>query len=543
VLCPSCRRQLERGASYCGSCGTPLNGAVAPLELVLADATRVPVVAAMTIGRAPGASLVLADPSVSRVHARISADAQIEDAGSSHGTYLDGVRVTDPLPLRDGAKIRLGDAELRVERRRDAAEAGRTIVVAQGAAPQLLMPAPPASGTQFGLRPALRTGYALKRLDASEGRRRWVLRDLESGTFLRLSDNDSVLFQLLDGSHSLVELVQLSEQRFGATGPARLARLLTDLGERGFLEGVAGGQPLVEAPTSRWRKLVKPREKVFTGVGPFVERVYRGGGWVFFTRPLLWLLAALIVAGLATFVGLIVGRYGTPFVVASKFGLGGVVFLLGRFVVVGVHELAHGLTMASFGRRIHRAGLKMIAIFPYAFVDTSEAWFEPRRRRIAVSAAGPVSDFSVGAIFALCALRLHEGTVRDIFFNLAFAAYVGGFFNLNPFIERDGYHMLVDWLNEPGLRRRAKEQFERRLSGNKVATDSPVLLRYSLWGIGWSVLAACFAIGMSLRYEKIFLAVMPNKAVVYGVMGTLWVAFFLPVLVVLGKPIWKRIRE
>ena len=128
-------------------------------------------------------------------------------------------------------------------------------------------------------------------------------------------------------------------------------------------------------------------------------------------------------------------------------------------------------------------------------MDTSEAWFEPRRRRIAVSAAGPVSDFSLGAVFALCALLLPEGVVRDIFFNLAFAAYVGGFFNLNPFIERDGYHMLVDWLDEPGLRRRAKEQFERRLSGDKAATDSPVLLRYSLWGIGWSVLAACFAIG------------------------------------------------
>ena len=34
----------------------------------------------------------------------------------------------------------------------------------------------------------------------------------------------------------------------------------------------------------------------------------------------------------------------TPFVVASKVGLGGLVFLLGRFVVVAVHELAHGLT-------------------------------------------------------------------------------------------------------------------------------------------------------------------------------------------------------
>src|SRR3954449_5313918 len=89
VLCRSCRRQLERGASYCGSCGTPLNGASAPLELVLADATRVPVVTEMTIGRAPGATLVLADPTVSRRHARISAGAVLEDAGSAHGTWLD----------------------------------------------------------------------------------------------------------------------------------------------------------------------------------------------------------------------------------------------------------------------------------------------------------------------------------------------------------------------------------------------------------------------------------------------------------------------
>ena len=70
-----------------------------------------------------------------------------------------------------------------------------------------------------------------------------------------------------------------------------------------------------------------------------------------------------------------------------------------------------------------------------------------------------MSDFSVGAVFALFCLTLPEpATVRDIFFNLAFAAYVGGFFNLNPFIERDGYHILVDVLGEPGLRRRAKEQ-------------------------------------------------------------------------------------
>ena len=237
-----------------------------------------------------------------------------------------------------------------------------------------------------------------------------------------------------------------------------------------------------------------------------IEKLYRAGGWVFFTKPALIAIATLIVLGIGAFVYLIAGRYGTPFVVASKFGWGGLVFLLGRFAVVAVHETAHGLTMASFGRRIERAGLKAIAIFPYAFVDTSEAWFETRRRRIAISAAGPVSDFSLGAVFALCALLLPEGVVRDIFFNLAFAAYVGGFFNLNPFIERDGYHILVDALGEPGLRRRAKEQLERRLKGQGASTDSPVLMRYSLFGLGWGVLAACFAIAMTLRFKDDFLA-------------------------------------
>ena len=227
--------------------------------------------------------------------------------------------------------------------------------------------------------------------------------------------------------------------------------------------------------------------------------------------------------------------------VSQRIGLGALVFLLGRFAVVAVHETAHGLTMASFGRRIERAGLKLVAIFPYAFVDTSEAWFEPRRRRIAISAAGPISDFAVGGIFSICCVFV-EGTVRDVFFQLAFAGYVGAFFNLNPWIDRDGYHMLVDYLREPGLRKRAKDQFSRRLKGQGRSTDSPVLARYSIAGLGWSILAAGFAIFMSLRYEPIMSAFAPSY-VVWTVLGTMWLALFIPVFVVLGKPLVERRRE
>jgi putative peptide zinc metalloprotease protein len=549
VLCPECHRQVTRGAAFCGSCGAPLGDAGAPLELVLAGGSRVPLVEDVTIGRGPTATLRLEDPSVSRVHARILAGgdasgARIEDAGSSHGTFVNGARLTGPLALRDGARIRIGDQEIGVERRREAAEAGRTIVVPPGAS--LVVGAVgagsvTAQATQFGMRPRVRSGYALKRLDADEGTRRWVLRDLSREGYLRLSDNDAQLFELFDGTRSLVDLLGEAEQRFGETGSARLARLLADLGERGFLAGVAGTQARADAPTGFRQRLFTPREKVIHGLGDRFDALYQGGAWVLFTRPAQWAIGALCVVGVGVFAALIALRYGTPFVVASKIGIGGLVFLLGRFAIAAVHETAHALTMASFGRRVEKAGLKLVVIFPYAFVDTSEAWFEPRRRRIAISAAGPVSDFSLGAIFALCCFALPAGTVRDIFFQLAFAGYVGAFFNLNPFIERDGYHMLVDWLREPGLRRRAREQFSRRLSGRGQSSDSPVLARYSLFGLVWTVLAGAFAVVLSLRYEPIMTALAP-KWVVYVVMGTLWVAFFIPVVVVVGKPLYERVR-
>jgi putative peptide zinc metalloprotease protein len=550
MLCPSCRRQLDAGAGFCLSCGTPRPGQVAPLELVLRDRTRVPVVAEMTIGRAPGST-------VSRTHARISGDGNgggrvggnpiLEDAGSSHGTWVDGARISGPIELHDGVRFKLGDQEVLVERRRDASEAGRTIVVKPGASlvvPAMGQPNVTSQATQFGMRPRVRSGYALKRLEAGEGNRRWVLKDLRNDTFLRLSDNDAQLFEQLDGTQSLVDLIGFAEQKFGGAGPARLARLLADLGERGFLAGVEGtaSQNAVEAPQGFWRRAFKPREKTFPAIGRAFERIYGAGGWLLFTRPVLIAVGVLMVAGLGIFGYLIAGRYGTPFVVASKIGLGGLVFMAGRFIVVAIHETAHGLTMASFGRKVPRAGVKLLLIFPYAFVDTSEAWFEPRRRRIAISAAGPVSDFTVGAIFALCCLLLPEGTIRDIFFNLAFAAYVGAFFNLNPFIDRDGYQILVDVLREPGLRRRAKAQFARRLSGKPAdPTDSPVLARYSIFGLGWLVVMGLFAIGFSLRYKPIMEQFAPDYVVTI-VLGTLWVVFFIPVIVTVAKPLADRFR-
>jgi len=526
------------------------------LELVLPDRTRVPILEDTTIGRAPGSTVQVADPAVSRRHARLSvshgdrdAVVLLEDLGSTHGTWLDDRAVDGPQPVGDGSRIRVGDHELRVERRRDDAEAGATIVVrpgdslvvtAQGDGAHTVAP-----GERFGTRPRVRSGYALKRLEASEGERRWVLRDLESDRFLRMSQADADLFALIDGRHSLADLVGEAERREGAEGAARLLALLSELADRGLLAGVDSAEAPAAAATSPLRRLARPRERTWADAGRWFERLYHRGAWRLFTAPGLAAIAVLVVAGLAVFPYLVVARYGAPFVVAHKVGLGALIFVLGRFGVVAAHESAHALTMASYGRRVGRAGIKLVLAFPYAFVDTSEAWFEPARRRIAVSAAGPVSDFSMGAVFALCCLALPAGVPRDVFFQLAFAAYVGALANLNPFVERDGYQILVDALREPGLRRRAREQLVRRLSGHGRADDSRLLTRFAMAGVAWSALAACFAVGMSLRYEPQLANVAPEPAV-WAMFAAIWSALFVPVAAVVGRPLsvrWRRRPE
>ena len=153
-----------------------MNGAGPVFELVLPDRTRVPVAGNMTIGRAPGNTVQLEHPTVSRHHARLwlngartgrrwwPTPAPATAPGSTTGVS------TAEVALHDGARLRLGDQELVVERRRSEDEAGRTIVVPQGAS-LVLDPS-----IRFGKFPRLRSGYALKRLEAAEGARRWVLK-------------------------------------------------------------------------------------------------------------------------------------------------------------------------------------------------------------------------------------------------------------------------------------------------------------------------------------------------------------------------------
>ncbi|HEX8001485.1 MAG TPA: FHA domain-containing protein [Mycobacteriales bacterium] len=75
--------------------------------------------APVTIGRSPDSTLVLTDDYASSHHARlVPKDGQwlVEDLGSTNGTYLDKTKVTRPMPVPPGAKVRIGKTVLELRR-------------------------------------------------------------------------------------------------------------------------------------------------------------------------------------------------------------------------------------------------------------------------------------------------------------------------------------------------------------------------------------------------------------------------------------------
>jgi hypothetical protein len=71
----------------------------------------------VTIGRAPDCDCHLTEPSVSRRHAqlrRVDETWLLRDLGSSNGTRLNGIRVTEEIEVRPGDQLSLGGVRYRL---------------------------------------------------------------------------------------------------------------------------------------------------------------------------------------------------------------------------------------------------------------------------------------------------------------------------------------------------------------------------------------------------------------------------------------------
>jgi CRP-like cAMP-binding protein len=100
-------------------------------------------------------------------------------------------------------------------------------------------------------------------------------------------------------------------------------------------------------------------------------------------------------------------------------------------------------------------GVLLYYLMPTAYVDATDIALAPRRRRIAVSLAGPFADLLIVAVCGYIAWLSPESAVGGLAFKAGTLLTFDLVLNLLPILELDGYHVLTEALEAPFLRQRA----------------------------------------------------------------------------------------
>ncbi|MDO8318064.1 HlyD family efflux transporter periplasmic adaptor subunit [Rhodoferax sp.] len=122
-----------------------------------------------------------------------------------------------------------------------------------------------------------------------------------------------------------------------------------------------------------------------------------------------------------------------------------------------LHELGHAFTAKRLGCRVPVMGVAFLVLWPLAYTDVNDVWkLKHRRQRLAVGAAGILTELTVAAWATLAWALLPLGVLRDMAFLLATTTWISTLvINASPFLRFDGYFLLADWLDMPNLHARA----------------------------------------------------------------------------------------
>lgn len=292
-----------------------------------------------------------------------------------------------------------------------------------------------------------------------------VLKHPHALAYLRLNDEEEFLWNQMDGSRNVKDLIIAHFTKFGTLAFGRIGAFVSYLRLHSFLRDKPGDvlgyllQRLsARRPLVMWQRAVSyllGRVFIIRGIDPVIDRMYRSGGWIFYTRPMLVIYTLVaVIGGVLFFQQVAGGQFNILEAGGSRTKDLGLLFIL-NYIAIFVHEMAHALTCRRYGAKVNGGGFLLFFGLPAFFIDTTDIWTKPRRARLMTSWAGPYSGLVLaGAISLLIAAYPTLPGAANLH-RLAFIWILVLMFNLIPFVELDGYYILVDWLDIPRLRPRA----------------------------------------------------------------------------------------
>ncbi|PWK81861.1 HlyD family efflux transporter periplasmic adaptor subunit [Fulvimonas soli] len=129
------------------------------------------------------------------------------------------------------------------------------------------------------------------------------------------------------------------------------------------------------------------------------------------------------------------------------------------------HELGHAFVATRHGVRVGHMGVALLVMWPMAYTDTGESWkLDRSHRRLAIASAGVLAELVLAAWATFLWSFAPEGNFKNALFFLGTTAWVLTVaVNASPFMRFDGYFILADALDYPGLHERAGRWAKRWL--------------------------------------------------------------------------------
>lgn len=339
-----------------------------------------------------------------------------------------------------------------------------------------------------------------------------VIADPVSGRYHRLNIAAYAFVGRCDGNRTVQAVADalLAEAPETALTQGEIVRLLVQLNQRGLIQCEV--TPDVAAIFQRSDE--ERRKKRRLGINPLAFRVRLGNPerllkhfdrWhhvLFSWQSLLaWLL--LLIVG-----GLIAAMHWDELLAAGRTWLGTPRFLLLAWLlyppIKALHELAHALAVRRFGGQVHHVGVSLLLLTPAPYVDASAASAMPRaRQRLVVSAAGIAVELALTALALLIWVIVQPGLIRDLALVVAVIGSTSTlFFNGNPLLRFDGYHVMCDAFDVPNLAPRSAAWW-RHLALNRLLrishVPSPEPGRGETpWLVGYAPISWLYRVGLSV---------------------------------------------
>lgn len=367
------------------------------------------------------------------------------------------------------------------------------------------------SEQRLRLRPGVRVGRLLRSGDDIV----CYVKDPRSADYLRVGPRESFLLERLDGSRTLAEISEEYDREFHRRlSDAHWRQLLGALHGRDLIAsgpdsgsgyddraGADGGSvavPVAASPRSR-RSLLRvavPLVNPDRFLGVLVGRL----GLLFHPAVVGAALLAVVLTELLVLTHL--GTLWHDLRHNASRGLYVPAAMAVSWIVVALHELAHGLVCKRYGGNVPEIGViwRFPLVAPYCRVDDVVV-FRRRRHAVYTALAGVFTGLVAITPFAVVWLLAPQGgPARGLAASVLLLGSVTAVVNLAPFLQLDGYFAVNHALGMADLRR-GSQRFWRLVFTGRVAQ----LRRYSgrdrlAYG-GYGLASLCFvaaAVGVGL---------------------------------------------